>query len=254
MFTQTKNFLAEFDNSHDFERMCADILIEDDSEYKDVTLRAPGGGPDGGRDIEFKTKDGKSGLACVTLRKDIKTKYYEDFGQRRPRDYDFYIFLCTAVITHKHKDEFTEHCKTKLKAEDLRLIDGETMRSLLDTKCIQTRKTWFNNYGLIPQEVPINLKKWQVRMAEYDKIMAISSARLDYIGVLEAIRRSGSELGYEYLMERKKSLDSEESKFDENRSVRYLAINDYNGDTLLHYNKMAADFKIYIDKNIKFIE
>ncbi len=72
MFSHTVAALEKFDNQHDFERMSADIL--NSLGYKNVVPIAPRGGSDGGMDITFTTNDGKKGLACVTLRKDIDAK------------------------------------------------------------------------------------------------------------------------------------------------------------------------------------
>jgi hypothetical protein len=56
-------------------------------------LIAPRGGSDGGRDITFTTKDGKKGLACVTLRKDMDAKFKEDFSKRRAGEFSIYILF-----------------------------------------------------------------------------------------------------------------------------------------------------------------
>ena len=78
MYSQTVAILEKFDNQHEFERMCADILVG--MGYKDVVLMAPRGGSDGGKDIIFTTESGGKGLACVTLRDDIEKKFFEDYG------------------------------------------------------------------------------------------------------------------------------------------------------------------------------
>lgn len=83
MFSQTVAALEKFDNQHEFERMCADILIA--QGYEDVVLVAPRGGSDRGMDITFRNQRGERGLACVTLREDIMVKFKEDFSQRRAR-------------------------------------------------------------------------------------------------------------------------------------------------------------------------
>jgi hypothetical protein len=51
MFSETRRALEDFDNQHDFERMSADLL--NGLGYSNVEPMAPGGGPDGGRDIKF---------------------------------------------------------------------------------------------------------------------------------------------------------------------------------------------------------
>ena len=72
MYSETTTRLEKFDNQHEFERMCADILAR--LGYRDVTLIAPRGGSDRGMDITFSTESGGRGLACVTLRQDSKVK------------------------------------------------------------------------------------------------------------------------------------------------------------------------------------
>src|SRR5437762_1749662 len=91
MYSQTVAMLEKFDNQHEFERMCADILIA--LGYEDVVLIAPRGGSDEGKDITFRNQRGEHGLACVTLRKDITIKFKEDFSQRTVGEFDIYILF-----------------------------------------------------------------------------------------------------------------------------------------------------------------
>src|SRR5947209_814685 len=107
MYSQTIAALEKFDNQHDFERMCADILVG--IGYKDVVLIAPRGGSDGGRDITFTTETGGNGLACVTLRSEIEKKFFEDFSKRQPGEFEKYIFFCTAYLTAQQKLKFARH-------------------------------------------------------------------------------------------------------------------------------------------------
>ena len=95
--------LEKFDNQHDFERMCADILFA--LGYRDVELIAPRGGSDRGKDIVFTTESGGKGLACVTLRGDIEKKFFEDFSKRQPGEFEKYVFFCTAYLTHGMRNE-----------------------------------------------------------------------------------------------------------------------------------------------------
>src|SRR5437588_9446196 len=97
MLSLTQKALEEFDNQHDFERMCADILNA--LGYKDVTLIAPRGGSDRGQDITFTTEDGNKGLACVTLRQDSDTKFNEDFSQRKKAEYQKYYLFTNRYLT-----------------------------------------------------------------------------------------------------------------------------------------------------------
>src|SRR5260370_37866142 len=97
MYSHTRAVLEQFDNPHEFERMCTDILNA--LGYKYVVPIAPRGGSDGGMDITFATTTGGKGLACVTLRKDIEKKFDEDFSKRKAGEFEEYFFFCTAYLT-----------------------------------------------------------------------------------------------------------------------------------------------------------
>ncbi len=139
MLTLTQKALEEFDNQHDFERMCADILNA--LGYKDVTPVAPRGGSDGGRDITFTTETGGKGLACVSLRKDTNVKFNEDFMQRKPGEYEKYYFFTNRYLTSAQKLKFAKHCVDTLRAE-LVTQDGEALRSLLESAFPVIRKRY----------------------------------------------------------------------------------------------------------------
>jgi len=130
MYSHTTVVLEKFDNQHDFERMCADILIA--LGYRDVVLIAPRGGSDGGKDITFTTETGGKGLACVTLRNDIEKKFTEDFSQRQAGEYEKYFFFCTSYLTARQKLTFTAYCLNTLHAEIVPQ-DVEALRGLLDS-------------------------------------------------------------------------------------------------------------------------
>ncbi len=139
MFSHTVAALEKFDNQHDFERMAADILNA--LGYKNVVLIAPRGGSDGGMDITFTFNDGKKGLACVTLRKDIDAKLKEDFSKRSAGEFGIYILFCTAYLTASQKSQFTQHCLNILQAEFIP-HDIEVLRSLLDSTLQQVREKY----------------------------------------------------------------------------------------------------------------
>lgn len=141
MFSHTIAALEKFDNQHDFERMSADIL--NSLGYKNVVPIAPRGGSDGGMDITFTTDDGKKGLACVTLRKDIDAKFKEDFSKRRPSEFGIYILFCTAYLTASQKSQFTQHCLNTLQAEFIPQ-DIEALRSVLDSTLQQIREKYLH--------------------------------------------------------------------------------------------------------------
>ncbi|HVB25624.1 MAG TPA: hypothetical protein VNG51_27050 [Ktedonobacteraceae bacterium] len=139
MYSQTAAMLEQFDNQHEFERMCADILIG--LGYEDVVLVAPRGGSDGGKDITFRNQRGEKGLACVTLRKDITVKFKEDFAQRTVGEFDIYILFCTEYLTHKQKVDFAHYCLETLHAEFVPK-DIEALRSLLDSSLTSIREKY----------------------------------------------------------------------------------------------------------------
>lgn len=130
MYSPTVAALEKFDNQHDFERMCADILFA--LGCRDVEPIAPRGGSDGGKDIIFTTESGGKGLACVTLRGDIEKKFFEDFAKRRAGEFEKYYFFCTAYLTAQQKLKFAQHVVNTLQAE-LVIQDIEALRSVLDS-------------------------------------------------------------------------------------------------------------------------
>src|SRR5260370_37606003 len=141
MYSHTRAVLEQFDNPHDFERMCTDILNA--LGYKDVVPIAPRGGSDGGKDITFTTESDGKGLACVTLRKDIETKFNEDFYQRQAGEFEKYILFCTEYLTASQKLKFARYCLDHLQAL-LIPMDIETLRSLLDSVLKPIRETYLH--------------------------------------------------------------------------------------------------------------
>jgi len=141
LFSHTIVALEKFDNQHDFERMCADIL--NSQGYKHVVLIAPRGGSDRGKDITFTTDSGGRCLACVTLRKDIDTKFKEDFSKRKAGEFDKYILFCTAYLTAEQKLKYANYCAHDLQAEFVP-YDIEALRSLLDSSLLQIREKYLH--------------------------------------------------------------------------------------------------------------
>lgn len=131
MLSLTQKALEEFDNPHDFERMCADILNA--LGYQNVVLMAPRGGGDGGKDMTFSLGHKKKGLACATLCKDIDTKFYEDFSRQKSGEFSGYLFFCNRYLTYAQKQKYTQYCQEHLHAE-LIVYDIEALRSLLDSR------------------------------------------------------------------------------------------------------------------------
>jgi hypothetical protein len=123
--------------------MSVDVLNAEG--YRDVTPIAPRGGSDEGKDITFTSRDGRKGLGCATVgyKDDIGRKFYADFSQRKPGEYQVYIFFCTADISASKKREFRQYVSEKLDAE-LIIRDIEALRSLLDTTCQDIRKRFLD--------------------------------------------------------------------------------------------------------------
>src|SRR5688500_7972789 len=112
MISLTKKALEEFDNQHDFERMCADILHK--LGFKNVVLSAPRGGSDGGRDITFTTETGGKGLACVSLRKDVDKKFNEDFAQLKKGEFEKFYFFTNRYLKAEQKKKYIRYCLDSL--------------------------------------------------------------------------------------------------------------------------------------------
>ncbi len=130
MYSVTRNGLEDFNNSQEFELMCAAILHNE--EYDNVTPIAPNGGPDGGVDITFTTRDGRKGIAWVTLRKDISIKFRDDLRKRQRGDADLYYLFTTARTKAGEKENFIKECEDRLDA-DLVIQDLEALRIYLET-------------------------------------------------------------------------------------------------------------------------
>lgn len=157
MLSLTKKALEEFDNQHDFERMCADILNA--LGYKNVVPIAPRGGGDGGRDITFTTETEGKGLACVTLRRDSDKKFNEDFGQRNKGEFEKYFFFTNQYLTADQKKRYIRHCLDALDAE-LIPYDIEALRSLLDSGFKSIRKRYLHIDDDKSEEIRKHISNW----------------------------------------------------------------------------------------------
>ncbi len=117
MHSLTIEALEKFDNQHDCERMSSDVLNAEG--HSDVTLIAPRGGSDEGKDLTFTTRNGRKGLGCATIgyKDNIERKFYADFSQRKPGEYQVYIFFCTVVLqkflSSSKKNVFYNRTKVK---------------------------------------------------------------------------------------------------------------------------------------------
>lgn len=146
MLSLTKKALEEFDNAHEFERMCADIL--NSLGYQHVTPIAPQGGNDGGKDIEYTINNKTKGLACVSLEKRYQTKFINDLNKHEKGDYGEYIYgeyiiFSNQYITAKNKGDIAKYCHDNLDAY-CEIKDLECLRSLLDTVLQQIREKYLS--------------------------------------------------------------------------------------------------------------
>jgi len=136
LFSQTKTTLEQFDDQHNFERMCADVL--NGLGYNEIVFTSPRDA--GGRDITFISESGEKGLAFVTLHKDIRAKFNEAFSKRQAGEYSRYILFCTTYLTASQKQMFVHYCSDILKAEFV-TYDLEALRVLLDNTLPSLRES-----------------------------------------------------------------------------------------------------------------
>jgi len=138
MLSQTRRALEDFDNQHDFERMAADVLNA--LGYVAVESMAPGGGPDGGCDIQFREGDAP-GLAFVTLEKKIKDKFKQDLAKHGDSEGVIALF-CNVDVTPALKLAFTKDSIAK--GYRLLVFDLERLRSLLDSSLKAIRRRYLH--------------------------------------------------------------------------------------------------------------
>lgn len=177
MLSLTQKALEEFDNQHDFERMCADVLNA--LGYRDVTPIAPRGGSDGGRDITFTTETSGKGLACATLRLDSETKFNEDFSQRKSGDYEKYYFFTNRYLTSAQKLKFAKFCIDTLNAEFV-AQDREALRSSLDNTFQSIRKRYLN----IDDDSSARVRKHITKILKYPATLSATNFQ-DKAGLAE---------------------------------------------------------------------
>jgi hypothetical protein len=148
MLGLTKRTLADFENQHDFERMAADIL--NSLGYAGVEPMAPGGGPDGGRDLRF--RDGDSpGIGFVTLDKNIRDKFRRDLA-KQPQGEGIIALFCNVAVSPAMKLAMTGEAVAK--GYVLEVFDLERTRSLLDSTLKDVRR----RYLQIDDEVAAQLR------------------------------------------------------------------------------------------------
>jgi hypothetical protein len=156
MLHLTKKALEEFDNQHDFERMCADILNA--LGCQKVEPMAPAGGPDGGKDIIFYEGETKCAV-FVTLRKDIGKKFDEDSQKLKILDrFDKIVLFSNQNISQKQKEDFIRIINSK-GILFLEIFDLERLRSLLDASLKTIRKKYLHIDDEISEKILAAVKK-----------------------------------------------------------------------------------------------
>ncbi|MFC1946067.1 hypothetical protein ACFLW1_02580 [Chloroflexota bacterium] len=164
--SQTRQALVDFDNQHDFERMAADVLNA--LGYADVEPMAPSGGPDGGRDIQFREGD-TQGVAFVTLEKKIKAKFESDLSKRDNAEGVIALF-CNVDVTPSMKLTFSKGAIAK--GYRLMVFDLERLRSLIDSSLKEIRRRYLH----IDDEVAAKLRSEVHKLLNYpDAILDNSS-------------------------------------------------------------------------------
>lgn len=138
MLNETRRALEDYDNQHDFERMAADIL--NGLGYSSVEPMAPGGGPDGGKDIKYKEGE-VPGIAFVTLEKNIKSKFSRDL-EKQINSEGIIAFFCNVNVSPSQKMAFTKDAISK--GFRLEVFDLERLRSLLDSSLKEIRRRYLN--------------------------------------------------------------------------------------------------------------
>ena len=164
MFNQTRQNLISFDNEHEFERLAADVL--NSLGYENVEPMAPLGGADGGTDILYSNGESK-GIAFVTLRKDIRTKFLEDL-EKYDGNSDEIALFSIVDITPKQKTDFTN--LTIEKNVRLEFFDVERIRSLFDSTLKDLRRKYLG----IDDELSIQIKDKLYKFINYRNTQIIT--------------------------------------------------------------------------------
>jgi hypothetical protein len=153
MLNYTRRALEDFDNQHEFERLAADVLNA--LGYADVEPMAPGGGPDGGRDIKFKDGDSNA-IAFVTLDKKIREKFKRDLAKQQPGEGQIAVF-CNVDVSPATKIA----CAAEAIAlgYNLDFYDIERLRSLLDGRFKDIRRRYLGIDDEIATRLRAEVKK-----------------------------------------------------------------------------------------------
>ena len=106
--------------------------------FESVEPMAPLGGADGGCDIKY-LSGGALAVAFVTLRKDIRTKFFEDLA-KKDESFEEISLFCIVDVTPKQKKDFTEAALRK--GATLEIYDLDRVRSLLDSSLKDVRRKY----------------------------------------------------------------------------------------------------------------
>lgn len=168
MFNLTRHCLQSFDNQHEFERLAADVL--NSLGYENVEPMAPSGGADGGIDIKYKNGIAE-GVAFVTLRKDIRTKFFEDLNKLKKSINEIALFSIVE-ITPQQKAEFTSAAISK--KSTLEVFDIERIRSLFDSTLKDLRRRYLG----IDDDISIQIKDKLNKLIKFNNTQTVEiSAR-----------------------------------------------------------------------------
>jgi hypothetical protein len=160
--------LANFSDSIEWERLFCDILSR--IGYRGIEPQSVGG-KDGGKDaIIWNDSLGKI-AAHMSLRKDWKTKLYEDLEKTREKQYDKIIFCSSQLIQGITKDKLKEEVKTNFNV-DFDIFDQERFRveiennrpDLLRKLGLNTLQIYIENADLL--SVPIQEKSKKLKILQ----------------------------------------------------------------------------------------
>ncbi len=116
---------------------------------------APGGGPDGGRDIKFK-EAGAQGIAFVTLEKSIKEKFRRDLAKQKQGEGIIALF-CNVDVSPAVKVGFAKEAAAL--GYVLEVFDVERLRSLLDGRFKDVRRRYLHIDDEIAERLRSDAKK-----------------------------------------------------------------------------------------------